>query len=188
MVISQIPVNICNTATDFQQILNTDNVREIKFAQWDEVDMKAGFVRLKPERTKEKRAKIIPINGHVRQVLEGIPRAIHHNNVFTYQGKPITDNMRKSLVTACKVAGIEYGQHIEGGFRFHDIRTTVKTNMKRAGIDESLRNIILGHSLKGMDTYYIKPTEADLHRAIERYTQWLDESIKILKSISGNNQ
>jgi hypothetical protein len=29
--------------------------------------------------------------------------------------------------------------------------------MLRAGVDKALRHTILGHSLKGMDMYYLKP-------------------------------
>jgi len=47
--------------------------------------------------------------------------------------------------------------------------------MLRAGLDKAMRDVILGHSLKGMDAYYLKPTDEDLIEAMERYTMWLDE-------------
>jgi hypothetical protein len=37
--------------------------------------------------------------------------------------------------------------------------------------------VILGHSLKGMDVYYLKPTDEDLKEAMDRYTAWLDEEL-----------
>lgn len=143
---------------------------EILNLTWDQVDKKKGFIRLKADQTKEKKDKSIPINHHVQAVLDSTPQNLHHGYVFTYtkKNKPLTDNLRKSLVSACSKAGFTYGQHIEGGFRFHDIRTTVKTNMLRAGVDKTLRDVILGHSLKGMDVYYIKPTDEDLHQAMDR--------------------
>ena len=52
--------------------------------------------------------------------------------------------------------------------------------MMRAGIDKALRDTILGHSLEGMDTFYIKPTEDDLKDAMEKYTLWLDEQLDCL--------
>ena len=36
------------------------------------------------------------------------------------------------------------------------------------------RDIILGHSLTGMDVHYMAPSEDDLHRAMTKYTEWLD--------------
>jgi integrase len=64
------------------------------------------------------------------------------------------------------------------GIRLHDFRTTFKTNMLRAGVDKALRDIILGHSLKGMDTFYLKPSEEDLTRAMGKYTAWVDTHLK----------
>ncbi len=98
----------------------------------------------------------------------------------TYRSRPVGEDFRTALYGACKAARITYGQKEAGGFRFHDIRTTVKTNMMRAGIDKALRDTILGHSLEGMDTFYIKLTEDDLKDAMEKYTQWLDNQLDCL--------
>lgn len=161
---------------------------EILGLEWDQVDLKKGFITLRAEDTKEKKAKKIPINKNVKDVLEGlkavpiIREGKRVSNVFTFNKKPLSDNFRKSLVSACKEVNIPLGQNIEGGFRFHDIRTTVKTNMLRAGVDKALRDTILGHSLKGMDVYYIKPSDDDLHRVMNQYTQWLDEQIEALRT------
>ena len=117
--------------------------------------------------------KNIPINHHVEQVFNALPRALHHAHVFTYKGQPVL-KLRRSFESACKNAGIPYGQKVPGGLRFHDIRATFKTNMLRAGVDKVFRDIILGHSLQGMDARYLKPTDDDLRRAIEQYTEWFD--------------
>jgi integrase len=95
------------------------------------------------------------INHHVKEVLDALPRHLHHDFVFTYNDLPIVQNFRKSLRSACKDAGITFGRDESGGFVFHDIRSTVKTNMLRAGLDKAMRDVILGHSLKGMDAYYL---------------------------------
>jgi len=46
--------------------------------------------------------------------------------------------------------------------------------MVSAGVDPVFRNAILGHSQKGMDAYYMRLTDEDLHRAMDRFTEWLD--------------
>ena len=43
------------------------------------------------------------------------------------------------------------------------------------------RDVILGHSLKGMDAHYLKPTDEDLTEATERYTLWLDEELSDIR-------
>ncbi len=62
---------------------------ELRGLKWSYVDRKSGFIRLPSSTTKEKKAKTIPINYHVEEVLKGLPRALHHDYVFTYRGKPI---------------------------------------------------------------------------------------------------
>ena len=50
--------------------------------------------------------------------------------------------------------------------------------MLSAGIKKEYRDLILGHSLQGMDIHYITPSEEDLRNAMQTYTQWWDSQIK----------
>jgi len=166
----------------FQAILviayNTGMRRgELLNLKWSDIDREKGFIRLSAQETKEGKPKSIPMNHFVREVLEGLPRHIHHDYVFTYKGEPIGHDFRRSVRTACRKAGIPIASEEPGGFTFHNVRRTAKTNMLRAGIDKALRDTILGHSLKGMDEYYLKPSDEDLRTAMDRYTEWLDDQI-----------
>jgi integrase len=154
-------------------------ISELLELKWSYIDRKAGFIRLPAAVTKEKKLKKIPINRQVRKVLKNIPRAINHDFVFTYKGNPIRSRsgLNHSFKTACKQAGIPCGRKIPDGITFHDIRRTVKTNMLNAGVDKAHRDLILGHSLQGMDSYYIAPDEKSLKKAMEKYTRWLDDQI-----------
>jgi hypothetical protein len=51
--------------------------------------------------------------------------------------------------------------------------------MVNAGVDKVYRDTILGHSLKGMDAHYVVPSEENRHRAMARYTEWVDGKIAI---------
>ncbi|NIO21725.1 MAG: tyrosine-type recombinase/integrase, partial [Candidatus Aenigmarchaeota archaeon] len=135
---------------------------EIVNLRWSHIDKDKNLIRLSGDETKEEKPKRIPINHHVRATLDALPRALHHDFVFNYRGEPIK-RITKSLTTACKAAGIPFGQKEDNGFRFHDIRGTVKTNMLLAGVDKEMRDVVLGHSLPGMDKHYIEkriPDEA----------------------------
>jgi integrase len=160
---------------------------EIRNLEWGHIDRGNGLIRLPAELTKESKPKIIPLNHHVKKVLAELPRAIHHDFVFTYMNKPITGEggVKKSFKTACNKAGVSFGRDLEGGIIFHDIRRTVKTNMLNAGVDKIHRDIILGHSLHGMDVHYMAPSKDDLHRAMARYTDWLDGQLN-LQSVDQN--
>jgi len=49
--------------------------------------------------------------------------------------------------------------------------------MLRAGLSKTVRDTILGHSLQGMDVYYIKLSDNDLRGDMDKYTTWLDTQI-----------
>lgn len=115
---------------------------ELRTLKWKHIDRDAGFIRLPADLTKESKAKTIPINYHVRDALERLPRSIRHDFVLTYNGQPITNEggCKKAFKSACARAGIDCGRKVEGGLIFHDLRRTVKTNMVNAGVDHVLRD------------------------------------------------
>jgi integrase len=158
--------------------------REYFKLKWEFIDLKAGFIRLSAEVVKTRKPRAIPINHHVRAVLERLPRGLPGTPVFRYRGKVLADRVTRSLRSSCKEAGILYGQKIEGGFCFRDIRASVKTNMLHAGADETMRDILLGHAKKGMDVHYLRIKDEDLVAAMDKYTSWLDHELeKVRKSV-----
>jgi hypothetical protein len=121
--------------------------------------------------------------------LDKVPRALQHDFVFTFRGNPIKhkNGLKKSLITACKKAEIVYGRDAADGFIFQDIRRTVKTNMLDARIPKEIRDIILGHSLKGMDVHYLVPSEEPLSAAMDKFTDWLDQEIEAVSASVDQN-
>ena len=152
---------------------------ELRKLRWAHVDWEKEFIRLPGEIPKERKPKNIPMNHYVRETLKSLPRALHHDYVFTYRGEPIRDRggLKRSFRTACKKADIPCGRNTPDGITFHDIRRTVKTNMLNAGVNRVHRDLILGHSLQGMDAHYLVPSEEDIHAAMDLYTTWLDKEI-----------
>lgn len=161
-------------------------VGEIRTLRWAYIDLKNKFIRLPEESTKESKPKDIPINYHVLEILTKLKPSLeivdegYHDFVFTFKGNPIKSpgGLRRSFATACRRAGIPFGENIENGLIFKDFRRSVKTNMVAAGVSKVYRDAILGHSLKGMDVHYIKPPEDALTQAMEKYTQWLDGQLE----------
>ena len=150
---------------------------EILNLNWSNIDRKAGVVRLKEGDTKEGKEKVIPLNHHAKRVLDGIIPHVHHNVVFTCDHRQM-HQVTRNFATCCKYAGLPYGRKQKKGITFHDIRRTVKTNMLEAGVDGVYRDTILGHTLKGMDTYYMQPSEQNLKDAMKKYTDWLDGQLE----------
>jgi len=90
------------------------------------------------------------------------------NHIFLYYGKPITRHFSQGLKSACKKAGIEWGRDVAGGFIFHDLRHTFITDMRRAGVDRTVRMAITGHAIKDMDQRYDVVDDADKMLAIRK--------------------
>jgi integrase len=161
---------------------------ELRKLQWKFVERKSGIIRLPAEITKEGKEKKIPINHHVKALLDdlkpglGIVTEDHHDYIFTFGGRPLKGpgGVRGSLKRTCKDAGVPYGRKTANGIIMHDFRRTVKTNMTNAGVNRVYRDLILGHSLQGMDVHYIAPSNEDLKQAMDKYTAWLDGQIETL--------
>ena len=80
------------------------------------------------------------------------------------------------MKTACKRAGILYGRFNKGGFTFHDLRHTFNTNMRKAGVPESVIMNITGHSSREMFDRYNTVDETDRKQAIGQFKDFLEKS------------
>ena len=70
---------------------------------------------------------------------------------------------------------VAYGKKTPDGIVFPDLRRSAKTGMVRAGVNKIYRDLILGHSLQGVDVNYIVESglEDELRQAMEQYSEWL---------------
>ena len=140
---------------------------EILKLTWSKVDMKKRIIRLEAADTKDREKRSIPISSELYSTIKDIPKAVHDNHVFLFRGKPIAD-IRTGLRLACKNAGVVYGRFQKNGFVFHDLRHTFVTNMRKAGVSESVIMKITGHSTRQMFDRYNAVDEADLQQAIKK--------------------
>ncbi len=105
------------------------------------VDLRDGFIRLRPEDTKTGYGRSIPIAPELMEVLEKTLKVRHLNCdlVFHLDGKPITPhNVRVAHESACEGAGIQ-------GFVFHDFRHTRINNWRKEGHDYFKIMSVSGH-------------------------------------------
>jgi integrase len=123
---------------------------------WPEVDLKKGFIRLPPERTKIDQARVIPIHPMVKAILAGLPRGLYTDRVFLQNGIPF-DDFKKSFRSACDKAGIL-------DFTFHDFRHCALNNLRLAGNDYFKIMAISGHRTLSCFKRYNLVTEEELTR------------------------
>lgn len=147
---------------------------EILPLTWNKVDLKAGVIRLEATDTKDHEARTVPICGPLYRILKGIPRrAIYADRVFLYDGQPFKE-IYGAMATACEKAGIAYGRFAKNGFTFHDLRHTFNTNMRKAGVAESVIMAITGHATREMFDRYNTIDPGDRKDAVDRLENFLE--------------
>jgi integrase len=156
---------------------------EILNLTWDRVDLQNRMIRLQAEDTKDREKRNIPICNELYSLLVSMPNRLHDsgqgNHVFQFKGKPIRD-IRTGLRLGCKKAKIKYGRFEKGGFIFHDLRHTFNTNMRKAGVAESVIMRVTGHSTREMFDRYNTIDESDTRQAVAQmvdFVQSVDHSV-----------
>lgn len=145
---------------------------EILNLTWQKIFLKERVIKLKPEDTKDEEARQVPISEELYEILNRLPRGIQDDYpVFTYRRKPIKD-IRAGLVVGCKEAGISYGRFKDDGFVFHDLRRTFVTDMRRAGVSESVIMEITGHSRGEVFDRYNQVSSEDMKEAVKELTKY----------------
>ncbi len=153
---------------------------EILNLTWDKVDLRNCVIRLTAKDTKDKEARTIPICEDLMTCLKGLPRSLNTKHVFLYRGEPVKKDFRSGLKIACKRAGITYGRFKKDGFIFHDLRHTFNTNMRKAGVPESVIMEITGHSTRAMFDRYNTIDLEDTRNAVDRmgvYLKSVDQNV-----------
>jgi len=148
------------------------------------VDLKEGFIRLRPEETKTSKGRSIPIHPELMEVLKNALKVRHLNCelVFHRDGKPITPNdVRVAHEAVCKEAGIS-------GFVYHDFRHTAINNWRKEGHDYFKIMAVSGHKTISVFKRYNMVDEAELKTLIFQIDTSVDTTTKIenKKEVSTN--
>jgi integrase len=144
-------------------------VSEMKALEWRDVDLAGKVVRLRPEISKNKDGRLLPLQGKLLELIQRAKqsRLLTCPYVFHDKGQPIGD-FRKVWKTACNAAGL-------GLIIVHDLRRSAVRNMVRAGIPERVAMSLSGHKTRSVFDRYNIVSEADLAQAAERLQAHLEE-------------
>jgi integrase len=137
-------------------------VSEMRALEWRDVDMEGRAVRLRPENSKSKTGRVLPLRGELAEIIDRAEAARIPECPFVFHrlGRAV-GLFRKSWATACKTAGL-------GAMLVHDLRRTAVRNLIRAGVSEKTAMSISGHKTRAIFDRYDIITEDDLATAIER--------------------
>jgi len=140
---------------------------EMKALEWRDVDLAGKVVHLRPEISKNKDGRLLPLSGDLLEIVDRA-HAMRRPDcpfVFHHGGEPIGD-FRKAWSTACKAAGLNR-------ILVHDLRRTAVRNMVRAGIADRVAMTLSGHKTRSVFDRYNIVSETDLAQAAERLQQHL---------------
>jgi integrase len=135
---------------------------EILNLTWGQVELKEGFIRLRPEDTKTNEGRLVPLNREMVEMLKEFPRGLPGARVFTRNGTPIK-SIREIFETACRKAEIEE-------FTFHDLRHTAINNWRLQGHD------------------YFRIMAATGHKTMSVFKRYNTVSKDELKALVGENR
>jgi integrase len=155
-------------------------VSEMRCLEWRDVDLVGKIVRLRPEISKNKDGRLLPLNAELESVFERGRqlRRIDCPFVFHSAGRKIGD-FKKAWKTACRKQSL-------GGTLIHDLRRTAVRNMVRAGVPERVAMALSGHKTRNIFDRYNIVSEADLLEASQRLESHLRNQPKTAVVVSLN--
>lgn len=123
----------------FQILLLTAQRRgEVAAMRWSELDLKNKTWTIPKERAKNGKAHIVPLSAPVIAILEGIPRFLHSDFVFTTTGKTPVSGQGKYKYRLDEILGVT-------DWVFHDFRRTAASGMARLEVPPYVVEKILNH-------------------------------------------
>ncbi len=135
---------------------------EILSLTWGQVDLKEGFIRLRPQDCKTNEGRLVPLNREIVEVLKAMIRGLPGAKVFTRNGNPIK-SIREVFEATCRRSEIE-------GFTFHDLRHTAINNWRLQGHD------------------YFRIMAATGHKTMNVFKRYNTVSKDELKALVGENR
>jgi integrase len=129
---------------------------EMKALEWRDVDLGGRIGRLRPEVSKNKDGRVLPLSGELLEIMERAhsKRQLDCPFVFHRSGEPIGD-FRKAWSSARKAVGLS-------PVLVHDLRRTAVRNMVRAGIPDRVAMTLSGHKTRSIFDRYNIVSETDL--------------------------
>jgi integrase len=136
---------------------------ELRSRQWQHVDFAAGWLRLEPEKTKNRDGRQFPLVPELRALFEAQRKRVDEIQkktkrivpwVFCRDDGASIGDFKKAWMTACVRAGFFRVVATEGDLQktrkvptriFHDTRGSAVRNLERAGVPRSAAMRMTGH-------------------------------------------
>jgi integrase len=142
---------------------------EILTREWKHGDLNAGWIRLEPGETKNRRGRMFPLTAELREILQDqreVMNAVEREAVriipwvFRRNGERLKD-YRRAWTNAMRKARLI-------GRLPHDFRRTAVRNLERAGVPRSTAMAIVGHETEAICHRYAITDEPMLREGAEK--------------------
>jgi integrase len=136
--------------------------------RWDQVDLQKKIIILEASDTKTQEKREVPLSNLLVELFKRTPKTLGCSYVFAYNGQRI-NSIKTTFGKACREAGIK-------DFRFHDLRHCAVTNLRKAGVSDSVIMSISGHKTYAMFKRYNRIDRSDRLDALERAEALIDQN------------
>ena len=133
---------------------------EILGLRWDQIHFQHKVINLEASETKTQEKREVPLTEELLGLIQRTPRTLGCPYVFTHKGQRILD-VKTAFRNAIRAAGIK-------NFRFHDLRHCAVTNLRKAGVNDSVIMSISGHKTYAMFKRYNRIDRKDRVDALKR--------------------
>lgn len=169
--------------TQFAQVLLLTGQRrgEVAGMCWSEIDFERQVWTIPAKRAKNATQHAVPLAPFVVDILKSLPRFFYSDLVFTTTGKtPISGFGRLKRRLNTGVPG--------DGWRLHDLRRTVATNMALAGTQPHIIEAVLNHKsgiVSGVAAVYNRHAYLDEKR--EALDAWSAQVIRLTRKLPSDS-
>ncbi len=118
------------------------------------------------------RHRVMPMNGLIRAaLLEVIPDRTS-GRVCDYDHTGVSaSTLRSGFTKACERAKIPFGQAVEAGMTWHDLRRTFATELRGRQVHEYDISDLLGHTIQSVTGTYARSTPEALEDAVNKLAE-----------------
>jgi integrase len=177
---------------------------ELLSLRWEQVDLRAGLIRLSGEDTKNGCSRTIPIAIEPLELLRDQRKVVDEKFpefpfVFFREPRPNERAGGPALLSlgdfddqwqaACVASGLgekfeENGKQKYRGLTFHDLRRSAVRSLVRAGVPEHVAMAVSGHKTRAMFSRYDIVNEEDLATAAQR----VGDHVKRIEEVASQGQ
>ena len=149
-------------------------VGEVRTLEWRDYDRGDDVIRLRPEHSKNRHGRVLPLEGELAAVIERRieARRLDCPYIFHMNGKPIGD-FRKQWSRACAKVGL-------AGRIVHDLRRSGVRHLIRAGVPPHTVMAFSGHRTASMLKRYDIISLDDLRDAAARGSAFAGPAARVL--------